>query len=357
MRTIRHNPPEARDTGSDGDSQSNDNLGGSLDIVKGLARIQDEAYGTTIPDIKLFVSADRAPTSGVLTLPYINEIINRVAKDMIDLGFDDSKSFSKTSIPTVDNALRTKKVQKALFDAKVAEIKKANPSLTDREAKAKADDFVANPDGPPTPHMSGRAIDFNLLVPGTQEMTIGLGTDNRIKMWNSYKWKVFNYLLQDRYKVLSLVNEPWHYEFGKMSEDNLNTIKSMEAQGKSLVPPMIPEYFKDKTKIDVEEARIYNAKSKEAKAFPYPLDFDIGSSDFAFYVANLQKKLKLPLSGKFDSRTATKLNTFIASNGIPKLKTIVDDTLENDFDLPSLLAKTTIAALTLGGVYYLFKKK
>lgn len=364
-RNIRHNPEGLDQTGGGGIATTPPE---AIPEVWGLKRIQDEEVGKLIPDDKYFTSMERATTSNIKTLPYINEIINRVAEEMEALGFEDTGTFSKNSIPTVDNALRTKKEQKRLFDAKVAEVKADNPNLTDKQAKAKADDMVANPSGwrAPTPHMTGRAVDFNLLIPGTTEMNTDF--ENCMKMWNSYKWKVFNHLLQNRYKVMNLLNEPWHYEFGLLADENMIHIKALEKDGKTMVAPQIPEYLKDKTKINVELARTRNVSL--GRKFPYPTDFDIGTADFAFYVGHLQKKMRKKVTGIFDASTAEGLKKLILkkepmlevkynkpqSFPLPLLKSNVDAWVD-EFDFSSFFTKTAVASLVLGGAYYLFNKK
>ena len=46
---------------------------------------------------------------------------------------------------------------------------------------------------------------------------------------------------------MNLANEPWHYEFGMLADENMTHIKALEKDGKTMVDPKIPEYLKDKT--------------------------------------------------------------------------------------------------------------
>jgi hypothetical protein len=263
----------------------------------GLSRIQDEPFGRKRPSDNEMVPAINSTNSSLVTFPYINEIYGRVIKDMQRYGFVNDKRVSDLSIPMISSTFRTYSRQKELFQKAVD--KYGSPSA--------ADDYVANPDGPksPTPHMTGRAIDFSLLIPNTTEMEIALGTDNRKIMWNSGKWKIFNFLLTNVYKAMNLVNEPWHYEFGEISIKNLDKIKTLEKQGYIIGLPKIPDYLMTSTFIDVEAARRFN--SENVPTVPYRIEFDTGSADFAFYIANKQKQLGLAVDGMCGPKTYQEL--------------------------------------------------
>ncbi len=256
-----------------------------LETPIGLSRIQEEPMGRQIPSERELVQAINSTNSSLVTFPYINEIYGRVIKDMERYGFVNNRKVSNDSIPLISSTFRSYANQKAKF----------LEALKDHGADA--DDYVANPDGPkaPTPHMVGRAVDFSLLIPDTKEMVIGPGTDNRKKMWNTKKWKIFNFLLTNVYKAMSLVNEPWHYEFGEISKKNIDKIKELERQGYIIGLPRIPDYLLTDTFIDVEAARRYN--NDKVPMSPYRIEFDTGSADFAFYVANKQKQLGLKVDG------------------------------------------------------------
>jgi hypothetical protein len=256
-----------------------------LETPVGLSRIQEEPMGKQIPSERELVQAINSTNPSLITFPYINEIYGRVIKDMERYGFVNNKKVSNDSIPLISSTFRSYANQKSKYLEAL------------KEHGADADAYVANPDGPkaPTPHMSGRAVDFSLLVPGTQEMKIAPGTDNRKKMWNTKKWKIFNFLLTNIYKAMSLDNEPWHYEFGEISKKNIDKIKDLEKQGYIIGLPRIPDYLLTDTFIDVETARNYN--NKNVPMSPYRIEFDTGSADFAFYVANKQKQLGLKADG------------------------------------------------------------
>ena len=228
-------------------------------------------------------------------LPFVNEIVERVKRDMAAYGFVDNGQISENSIPKMQSGFRDLATQKRLFDEELVK-QEGNRAL------ARAN--VADPSDGPTPHMTGRAVDFYLLIPGTKEIKTS-PLSNRKAMWNTRKWKVFDFILVNKYKAMNYEREPWHYEFGEASERNLQAIKRLEAEGKIIGNPKIPSYLEGSSDIDIEAARNYN--NRKQTPTPYNPEFDVGSSDFAFYIAHKQKQLGLKADGMMGPQTYAEL--------------------------------------------------
>lgn len=256
------------------------------DQLIGIPRIIHHSDEMVIPSDSKLVRMNDNPSQQIL--PFVNEIVDRVKRDMKSYGFVDNGSVSYDSIPKLQSGFRSLATQRRLFEEALA-------NAGGNRSAARAN--VADPSDGPTPHMTGRAVDFNLLVPDTREIKTS-PLENRIKMWNTRKWKVLNFLLTHKYKAMNYEREPWHYEFGKASERNLAAIKSLEAQGKIIGNPKLPRYLEiDTPGFDIEAARNFN--NNKQTPLPYKPEFDVGSADFAFYVASKQKELGLkPIDGK-----------------------------------------------------------
>lgn len=106
--------------------------------------------------------------------------------------------------PIVASGYRTTEKQQALMNEKIADYKASG--LTDAEAKAKAEAWVA--------------------IPGTSEHQLGLGVDinadgihstgEEVYEWldrNSFKFGFIRRYPEDKTEITGVINEPWHYRY------------------------------------------------------------------------------------------------------------------------------------------------
>ena len=108
------------------------------------------------------------------------------------------------NIFTICSATRTKTRQTQLWNNKIASLKKVYPSKTLAQLKDMARRYVADPDGG-FPHGTGRALDLNLSVGGTNSGDIAAQKKTKDYAWllkNAVKYGFYNYPV-----------EPWHWEF------------------------------------------------------------------------------------------------------------------------------------------------
>lgn len=104
------------------------------------------------------------------------------------------------------SSYRTYSYQQALYDNKVKRVKNANPSLSDKEAKAEAATVVAIPGT--SEHHLGLAVDIN-SVEETFENT-------KQFEWLQKHAAEYGFIMRfpkDKQNITKIIYEPWHYRY------------------------------------------------------------------------------------------------------------------------------------------------
>lgn len=123
---------------------------------------------------------------------YLHAMIEAAEKDGINLD--------------VISAYRTNAFQTGNFERQVTSVKKANPGISDKEARKKAAAVVALPGT--SEHQLGLAVDFNSV-------------EDSFRNTRAYKWLIENctdygFILRydtSKQAQTGIIPEPWHYRF------------------------------------------------------------------------------------------------------------------------------------------------
>lgn len=123
---------------------------------------------------------------------YLHAMIEAAEKDGINLD--------------VISAYRTNAFQTGNFERQVTSVKKANPGISDKEARKKAAAVVALPGT--SEHQLGLAVDFNSV-------------EDSFRNTRAYKWLIKNctdygFILRydtSKQAQTGIIPEPWHYRF------------------------------------------------------------------------------------------------------------------------------------------------
>lgn len=109
-----------------------------------------------------------------------------------------------TDLLKLTSGYRSDASQKPLWDAKVAEIKAANPTLTDAQVESAARVWVAKPGT--SRHRSGRAIDLKM----DPKLRNRQADASALKKTKTFKWMEKN---AATYGFYNYEKEPWHWEY------------------------------------------------------------------------------------------------------------------------------------------------
>lgn len=104
------------------------------------------------------------------------------------------------------SSYRTYSYQQSLYNNKVSRVKKANPSLSDKEAKAEAATVVAIPGT--SEHHLGLAVDINSVEEDFEE--------TKQFEWLQKHAAEYGFIMRfpkDKQNITKIIYEPWHYRY------------------------------------------------------------------------------------------------------------------------------------------------
>ncbi len=180
---------------------------------KPIQRLKDEPRGVWHETRNNLVTSKYGRGGrNVLVQPYVEQVYDRLRRDLYDKGYTDMDMFSLVS------GFRTKEEQDALFQRAVQKY----------GSEANARKWVAKV----SPHNTGAAIDVYLGY--------SLDSANVNKIFDTPQYRDFASYAYHNYKMAPYEAEPWHWECGEACRENIEQRIAQENQPKVIVASNTP---------------------------------------------------------------------------------------------------------------------
>lgn len=170
---------------------------------KPIMRLKDESRGVWYETKGNLVQSKYGKDGkAVYVQPYVEQVYDRLRRDLYDKGYTDMDMFSLVS------GFRSKEEQDVLFQRAVAKY----------GSEAKARKWVAKV----SPHNTGAAIDVH--------MGYRLDSENVGAIQQTPAYQDFASYAYHNYKLAPYDAEPWHWECGEACQENLQELLRREQQ-------------------------------------------------------------------------------------------------------------------------------
>ena len=174
---------------------------------KPISRLKDEPRGVWYENkSNLIPSKYGKDGRSVYVQPYVEQVYDRLRRNLYDKGYTDMDMFSLVS------GFRSKEEQDALFRAAVQKY----------GSEEKARKWVAKV----SPHNTGAAIDVNLGY--------SLKSENAGKIFDTPQYRDFASYAYHTYKMAPYEAEPWHWECGEACRENIEEMIAQENKPKAV---------------------------------------------------------------------------------------------------------------------------